>query len=153
VCNTLDAGEVELFFLALRSMQVQKLHFLKKVVLLRQCLSYVYALLSRNYCKQLSCILQIMLFIPRSAFFIRRLMFLSRFTTLSGTFYVAAAQMVPVQKLTHKEKLRLCMELMRQKRGIEAASVAKEILKSRPDDAEARHMLWAALLLQSEIEK
>jgi hypothetical protein len=66
--------------------------------------------------------------------------------SLHEELYLAAAQFIAPEKLPREERRKICRKLIGARLGARAAAVAKSILREHPNDAEARHLLWSALL-------
>ncbi|MDR2577137.1 MAG: hypothetical protein LBC42_03800 [Puniceicoccales bacterium] len=148
-----DSEEIALFFRALRTLESNYSAVSKTHAVMRCFFTHLRAYFSRNGRAQLQCILRWLLIFPKSIFLLRRLMNLSRFASSPGEIFISAGQMLPLEKLSRSKQLQLCRELLQKGREVEAAAVAKAILRLAPDSVEARHLLWSALLQSGESGK
>jgi hypothetical protein len=87
---------------------------------------------------------------PRSAVALRHLMLLTRKSPHSQPLFLSAALLLPIKKIRRGERTELCRKFLLAGRGEEAAEMARHILELQPDSAEARHLLWSALLQKTK---
>jgi hypothetical protein len=142
-----DLGEVECFFRALMALRTEraKFRFFRTTSLLMRYLGHW---LRRNWRGRCRCVIDWLCLYPSSAIALRLLLRLCRDRVEGETLYFAVAQRLSPEGLRLSEQLHLCRQWIRVERGTEAAVVARAVLQRHPDDAEARHLLWSALLLR-----
>ncbi|MDR3117447.1 MAG: hypothetical protein LBT98_02660 [Puniceicoccales bacterium] len=134
---------VELFFQALRSLEPPPFQLGLRLLIVLRCLG---RWLRRDRGGLLRQILLWLCLAPRSRLALRSLLRLCRGKTFWDSLYRAAAEALGPEGLRAREQLLLCRMLLRDGNSAEAAALAKLLLEKRPDDAEARDLLWSALL-------
>jgi hypothetical protein len=142
-----NPAEVERFFRALTALRSERTgsHFFRAAALL---LRYFGHWLGRNWRGRCRCTIDWLCLYPASTFALRLLLRLCRGRADGETLYFAVAKRLSPEGLRLGEQLHLCRQWMRVERGAEAAAVARSVLRRYPDDGEARHLLWSALLLR-----
>ena len=107
---------------------------------------YAVATIRRDRTDKLRCIISWLCLFPGSAAALRALASLARKTPGMESIFLASMQLLPLEKIRKDDRTQLCRALLTNGKGFEAAAVAKKILQLNPESAEARHLLWSALL-------
>jgi hypothetical protein len=114
---------------------------------------YFTAAICRNRTGKLRCIVAWLCLFPGSHRALRSLAMLAKKTPGMDQVFLASMQLIPLEKIRRDERTKLCRTLLANGNGAEAAAVAQKILELNPESAEARHLLWSALLQSGKTEE
>jgi hypothetical protein len=140
--------EIALFFRA-RAALAGEGHRPKISFFLSLLLRYLGHLLRPNPLGRVRCAVDWLCAAPSSTAPLRLLFRLSAGLPALGTLRIAAGLALPPEALGREERLELCRRCLRLGRCRGAEELAQSVLRDRPDDGEARHLLWSALLQSS----
>jgi hypothetical protein len=112
--------------------------------------SYAVGVMRRDLALRRRCAMDWLCLFPDSTVALRALADLSRKSTGFEQLFLAAMQLLPIEKISRDGRIQLCRTLLANGRGDEAAAIARKILELQPESAEARHLLWSALLQSGE---
>jgi hypothetical protein len=137
--------EVELFFRSLGRIGGEQLagRWGAAVAIFCQCLRCALRRRRRGLANGL---LRGLCLFPSSTFLLRCLLKLCWEEERWQIHRFAIARALGYERLSDAKKRQLCRALLRARRPGDGAELAKLLLRARPDDAEARHLLWSALL-------
>jgi hypothetical protein len=114
---------------------------------------YVSALVRRDRMGKLRCAIGWLCLFPGSSMALRALATAAKRIPGMEAIFLAAMQLIPLEKIKRDERTQLCRALLVSGNGNEAATVAQKILELNPESAEARHLLWSALLQSGKNEE
>jgi hypothetical protein len=134
--------EVELFFRALAAQRMGKKYAGIPGLLGRHLL----ACLARNPLAVGRCWIQWLCLFPSSRFLVRRLFHFCKKNPLWQIHRFAIGKYLGYGVLALSDRRQLCRDLLQSGRDRDAIEAAKSWLGERPQDGEARQLLWTALL-------
>ncbi|MDR0679091.1 MAG: hypothetical protein LBF24_02475 [Puniceicoccales bacterium] len=111
---------------------------------------YALHLFRRNGAGRGRCAIEWLCLFPKSSLALRQLMQMTRNSSEFQPLFLTVALLLPLKKIRKNERMEFCRKLLLAGKGEEAAGLARRILELQPASAEARHLLWSALLQKTE---